>query len=243
MAKTPNPKEDEDRPKRRPLAGRSSSDKSAEQPSPARSRKSTGKAPDKSASSKEGASSNAKRIPADGKSEPLSSDADSPFGGGGEFTPRSTSRYVTPHQSQGDLMKWIGGALVVLMLAGGGYFVFKDLGKGTHSPATEQVSGGYQNIGRNYFFAPPSDAWTRDSSLAEPGLDLAFRRADLDGWIKIRSEVVVDAPTEGRIIDEVRTDWEEHSARLADFSAARVRWGDLAALEITALDPADKQQQ
>ncbi|MFO0949393.1 MAG: hypothetical protein U1D30_26345 [Planctomycetota bacterium] len=175
---------------------------------------------------------------ADGNN-PFQSEAASPFGGGEDFTPRVTSRYVQPGMSKSN--RWAAIAVTVVVLGGVGWYAFVlwGLGQANRGGSPKATAGGYQNLGRAYYFEPPSGLWVGTTSETEREFELAFHRRDLDGLIKIRTREVQQPVSEGQLADEVRADWEGRVARLEDFSTKPTSVTGRPALEVTAVDPAD----
>jgi len=121
------------------------------------------------------------------------------------------------------VVKAVVAGVLVLGIAGVGGWYAKDL----LSKPTSKERAGYQNPSRNYVFYSLPSPWKEDAKRANiAGYELALHRADLGGWVTLRSEITKEESLDPKeVAEQVADKWKE---RISDFKPS----GQLAKMDL-----------
>jgi len=105
--------------------------------------------------------------------------------------------------------------VLIATIVGFGVYFGKDVLKG---PAPKDRPG-FQNPGRHYvFYALPSPWKTDEGRAKRAGYELVLHRADLGGWVTLRTDVVKDEVVDPReVAEQITAKWKD---RIPDFKPA-----------------------
>lgn len=108
----------------------------------------------------------------------------------------------------------VAGVLIAAILGVGGWY-----GKDLFSKPLSKDRPGYQNPGRNYVFYALPSPWKEDPRRTNnAGYDLALHRADLGGWVTLRSELTKDEAVDPKeVVEQAAEKWKD---RISDFKVS-----------------------
>jgi len=125
------------------------------------------------------------------------------------------------------IVKAAVAGILITAIVGFGYWFGKDALK----PAPSKDRAGFQNPSRHYVFYALPSPWAPDQGRAtRAGYELVLHRADLGGWITLRTEISKEEALDPRDVgEEVITKWKE---RVTDFAGS----GQLGKMKLSGHD-------